>query len=50
MTAMQAWVADHEADPDAVDPDALADFARWVATRTELAGQTARLGAPSRNW
>ncbi len=51
MEAMQAWVEERRNDPGNVTPQAVEDFAAWLAERGEIADQTARLeGAATRTW
>jgi len=43
LTAMQAWVGDHRANPAGVDGQSLESFASWVSERSTIASQTASL-------
>jgi len=43
LTAMQAWVGEHRANPAGVDSAMLESFASWVSERSTIAGQTAGL-------
>jgi tetratricopeptide (TPR) repeat protein len=43
LTAMQAWVGEHRANPAGVDGAMLESFASWVGERSTIAGQTAAL-------
>jgi len=45
MGAMQNWVEEKKREPSGVDPTMVDDFSEWVAHRSELAQQTAAVGA-----
>jgi len=40
LKAMKGWVEKRQAEPGTLPPDAVQEFAHWVAQREELAGQT----------
>jgi tetratricopeptide (TPR) repeat protein len=43
LTAMQAWVGDHRANPAGIEGPAVEAFASWVSERSAIASQTASL-------
>jgi len=40
LAAMKGWIEKRQAEPGALSPDAVQEFSRWVAQRSELASQT----------
>lgn len=47
MGKMKVWVARRRSEPAGLDPEAIADFGRWVEERAEIARRTASVGGGS---
>jgi hypothetical protein len=51
LAKMGAWLERRERDPGGMEAKELETFAAWVANRSEIAGQTARLdGEETQAW
>lgn len=50
MVAMRRWLEKRRAEPGGVSSETIESFAAWVAERSELAEQTARLWQAARSW
>lgn len=46
QAAMKKWLDKHRQDPGGVSPEVIDEFAKWLAVRSEIAGQTSALTQP----
>ena len=50
MTAMKAWVEDHQEESGSLDTGTVQEFTDWVNERAEVAGHTASLSSSASSW